>query len=69
MAESPSDEPVSNSLSRSDSMCEDRKEDSSRQSRNGRVSPTHSTQGSMRTTLRKLIQEKKAKKNKILQKW
>ncbi|XP_035204526.1 neuronal migration protein doublecortin-like [Stegodyphus dumicola] len=41
---------------------EEKKDEGYRTSRSGRVSPTHSAQGLMRTSLKKLIQEKKAKK-------
>ncbi|XP_054709772.1 LOW QUALITY PROTEIN: serine/threonine-protein kinase DCLK1-like [Uloborus diversus] len=41
---------------------DEKKDENFRTTRNGRSSPSHSAQGLMRTSLKKLIQEKKAKK-------
>lgn len=49
----------------SNSTSDDKKYENFRTSRSGRTSPTHSAQGVMRTSLKRLSQEKKAKKVKF----
>lgn len=56
---------VNGDMDTSNSTPDEKKYENFRTSRSGRTSPTHSAQGVMRTSLKRLSQEKKAKKVKF----